>query len=124
MLFSDLKSEILDLNSQLQEVQSSAYVVLPVEEDYRLISYFDMDVKAMGFTVVNSDMMEIKLLSDLPVAVLVSFGKFVEAIERWQSGDIEDFPFVDYVGPSFEMKSQFDYVPPDNSMDGDEGKLS
>lgn len=123
MQFSELRSQVLGLNTKMQEVQSSAYVVLPVEDDYRLISYFDMDTFSMGYTVVTPEMVEIKLLADIPASVLVSFGKFVEALERWQSGEIEEFPFTDYVEPSLDIKGPFDYSPPDSNMDGDEGKL-
>lgn len=125
MKFDTLRNELQDLNRQIQDVQSTAYAVLPVEEGFSLIAYMDIETTTMGYTVVNSDMLEVKLFSELPASVLVSFGKFVEAIERWQTGDIEEFPFSEYARDNLDgILSKFQYVPPDNNMDGDEGKIS
>lgn len=124
MLFDSLRGEMQELKRQLQEVQSTAYVVFPVEEGFNLIAYLDIETTSMGYTVTNPEMIEIKLLSDMPASVLVSFGKFVDAIERWQSGDIQNFPFSDYTRENLDdVLRPTHYIPPDHGMDGDEGKL-
>lgn len=125
MKFEVISSEIAELRRKLQEVQSTAYVILPVD-DHKLISFLDADTVSMGYTVVNADMIEIKLISELPPTVLIAFGKFVEAMERWQSGDIEEFPFSQYAATEdalAEILSPFDYVAPDKDINGDEGKI-
>lgn len=126
MRFDVIQSQLKSLRSQMQEVQSAAYVIMPVQDGYQLISFLDAESFLMSYTLVNSDMIEVKLLSEVPVDVLVSYGKFVEAVERWQSGDIEEFPFSDYVATEDqigEILRPFTPVAPDRGYDGDEGKL-
>jgi len=127
MMFSKLLAETSSLKRQLQEVQSAVYTVLPADDEHKFICYFDTEHLGMGYTVTDKNMVEIKLLSDLPAEVLVGFGKFVDILETWQRTPDMDFPFAQYSGDNADVspvRSQFQHVPKDNDLHGDEAKLT
>jgi hypothetical protein len=119
--------EVSALKTQLQELQSAVYTVMPADDDHKFICYFDLDQQCMGYTVTDKNMVELKLLSDMPAEILIAFGKFVDILETWQRTSDMDFPFAQYSGENADInpvRSQFQYIPKDGDLDGDEAKLT
>lgn len=127
MKFKALLDRASELKREQQDLQSTAYVVFPVADNFRFISFFDIEQLAMGYTVVDQNFVEVKMLSELPAEILVAFGKFVETIEMWQKDESMEFPYSMYAGNNIDetqIKSKFEFVPPDQDLDGDEAKLT
>lgn len=126
MKFANLVKKAEELRAQLQELQSTAYVIYPVGSDYKFVAYFDAEEMAMGYAVTDRNFVDIKLLSDLPASVVVEFGKFVDTLEQWQNTSDMDFPFSHYAGDNKEppvLRSEFEYVPRDADLDAPEAEL-
>ncbi len=125
MKFASVQSQIKDLQRQMQEIQSTCYVLYPISDGFQFIAYYDLSDNSMGYTVVDANMVEIKLLGDLPADVLVGFGKFVDMLEQWQNDSTMDFPFSLHVTDKIpEVRSEFDPPASDENLDGDEARLN
>ena len=116
------------MKRQQQELLSTAYTIFPAFKEFKFISYFDSDAMAMGYTIVDSNMIEMLKLSDLPVEIIIEFGKFVEEIEHWQSNPEKEFPFTGYAGSNVdtpEIRSASEGLrPSDFDVDGSEAELT
>lgn len=126
MKFKELHSEVFKLQKKQQELESTVYTVLPVNENYIFVAYYDSQAGAMGYTVTDTDFVEIKLLSDLDAEAMIAYGKFVETIEAWQKDENMDFPYAQFSGrniPEHVIRSEFDVNSRDEKYDGDEAKL-
>jgi hypothetical protein len=127
MKFEEIKREISDLRNQIQELQSTCYVVHPaVDPKYNFIAYLDLETLQMNYAVVDQNMNSIEILNQLPVMIMIEFGEFMRNIETWQVTPEMDFPYAQYVGDFSEFTHLNDPVtfsPSDHKFDGEEGKL-
>lgn len=125
MTFQDIQQQLRALTVQQQELQSATYVIVPIGE-HKLIAYYDLEEETMGYSVANEAMIEVKLLAELPVEVLIEFGKFVEKIELWTENKIE-FPYAMQTARAADfqdlLRNPLDFQQPDDNHDGDEGKI-
>lgn len=126
MQFSKFLESAKELKNKQQDLISTAYVVFPVADQFRFISYFDLDAMAIGYTVVDDRFVEVKLLSELPAPIMIAFGKFVDTIEKWQEDGTSEFPYAQFAGDNAkgqEIRSPFQFTSPDTNIDGDEARL-
>lgn len=121
MDFQEIVEKVRHHKAALQEAQSATYVIYPFE-DYRFIAYLDLDTMSMDYTVTDSNMIQIDVMSDIPNHVKVAFGKFIEGFEAWQEGE-SGFPMEDYNADSIAIRSKFQYVAGNNDINGDEAIL-
>lgn len=128
LYFADIAREVETVKRAMQEVKSAMWALVPAPENYRFVAYLDVDSLAMGYTVTDDRMVEVKLLSDLPATVVVALGKFIAEIEDWQQrGDIP-FPYAQFSGVNLDMdsvniRSPFQNVPSDEGITAEEAEL-
>ena len=126
MKFNDIQREIAKHQAAIQEIQSTCYIILPIAEKYRFISFLDLETLGMGYAVTDENMNSIELLKEVPVEVMIEFGKFVERLEEWQNDSEKDFPFQQFVGDLSELeklREKVVVVPDDHRFNGDEARL-
>ena len=87
-----MNQRIQELNSEIQELTSEVYCIISLAEDAQAVSYYDLENNKMAYTLLMYGI-ECKLLTDVRPELHVMFGKFIEQIQSWERGEIEDFPF-------------------------------
>lgn len=125
MRYKQLTEEMSDLKKRMQELQSAVYAVIQIETGHNLICYMDMETLAMGFTITNTDMVEIKLIQELPAEALILFSEFVSNVRAWEEGMCAEFPYAQYSGENLEIRpirSEFSALQ-DEFYDGNEAVL-
>jgi hypothetical protein len=127
MKFNEAQSQIQALQQQIQEIQSTCYVVCPSPEDtFKFISFLDLESLAMSYAIVDGNMNSVELLINVPIAVMIAFGEFMAAIEAWQCDTEMDFPFMRYAGDFSEFEKLDEdptFKPTDWKFDGEEGRI-
>ena len=96
--FEDYKNEYIGLYNQIQDLHQCMYGIQQHQHSeggtdtvYTFICFFDAAKLTMNTTLADANMMEIKMLSDVPVPVLAAYGAFAQTVLLWQQG-VGDFP--------------------------------
>lgn len=90
--FLELKTKIIELNSQIQELTSSVYVMHQHDDVYEFVSYYDMQAHSMQFTILSVGM-EVKLFDSIPTDIVLAYSDFIRLVQQYERGEI-DFPFT------------------------------
>lgn len=127
MKYNDVVKQIGDLQLQIQEIQSTCYVVYPSGDDgFKFIAYLDLETLQMSYAIVDANMNSIEILTQIPVPVMIAFGAFMSAVEEWQADPEKEFPYAQYVGDFSEfvnLDEDATFLPTDHHYTGEEGRL-
>jgi hypothetical protein len=98
MLFASLEAEWLKLRRDEQELMTACYNIskYPYPEqdtDYIFVSYYDKQYARMGFSVQDETGTAIKILTELPVTILIAFGEYCKGVQQWESGEVDYPPY-------------------------------
>lgn len=131
--YQSLLEEANQLKSRLNDITTSVYVVFPFDNEnyynselnvpnFYFLSYFDMDLMDMRFTITDINMNELNVLQEIPADALIEYVGFVSNIRNWQNQMDAPFPYHDFSGKLPEKYAEEIKLSLKEAQ-GEEGKL-
>lgn len=96
MNFTKIKEEWAELRRVQQELSTACYNISVFDSGegvFKFSSFYDMEQQCMGFAVLDEMNTAIKIVSELPIAVMIAYGEYCKGIRAWESGETEYPPY-------------------------------
>lgn len=105
--FSVFTKDFLTLKAQEQDLKSALYAVHPYPNtespDYFVVLYPDMDTAEIECEVLDKNMMQMRLINQVPKPVIVLMASLFEKVDAWIDGKGE-YPHSFYNFPEQQLE--------------------
>lgn len=90
MELSEIKNKVAQIREHVEAIRAATYKVVEVNHEgvvYYVIADYDIDSDQYSFTVTNDSFVEIKLLCEVPPAIIIELAQLIRYV-----GDFETTP--------------------------------